>query len=180
LPELRLWLHSRQCLLRELLRRAGDSRRLDLMVAVDGSARTVSGPEVEPSVPSQGRILSYLGLFTSVGTLVCCALPSLLVLLGLGATVASMLANVPWLVTLSRHKSWVFATSAILIAGNFYYVYHLAPRLIARRVACAVDDPTCARATRTSRIVLWTSTVLLVIGFTVAYVLPVVLESVDS
>jgi hypothetical protein len=29
-------------------------------------------------------LLSYLSLFTSFGTLLCCALPSLLVLLGLG------------------------------------------------------------------------------------------------
>jgi hypothetical protein len=54
-------------------------------------------------------VLSYVSLFTSFGTLLCCALPSLLVLLGLGATVASFLTAVPWLVTLSRHKTWVFA-----------------------------------------------------------------------
>ncbi len=136
--------------------------------------------EVAPAAPREGRVLGYLSLFTSVGTLLCCALPSLLVLLGLGATVASVLASVPWLVALSRHKSWVFATSAILIAGNFYYVYRLAPRLLVRSGACAIDDPTCARATRTSRIVLWTSAILLLIGFTVAYVLPVVLESPDA
>src|SRR5687768_2150068 len=106
------------------------------------------------SADRDSRVLSYLGLFTSVGTLLCCALPSLLVLLGLGATVASVLASAPWLVTLSRQKSWVFATSAILIAGNFYYVYRLAPRLVARRNACAIDDPRCAEATRASRVVL--------------------------
>src|SRR5688500_7094028 len=65
-------------------------------------------------------LLGYLGLFSSVGTLLCCALPSLLVLAGLGATVASVLASAPWLVALSRHKAWVFAASAILIVGNFY------------------------------------------------------------
>jgi hypothetical protein len=129
---------------------------------------------------ADGGPLSYLGLFTSIGTLLCCALPSLLVLLGLGATVASVLASAPWLVTLSRHKSWVFATSAILIVANFYYVYRLAPRLIARRDACAIDDPRCAEATRASRTVIWTSTVLLAVGFAVAYVLPVVLESLAA
>ena len=55
-----------------------------------------------------GGVLSYISLFTSFGTLLCCALPSLLVLLGLGATVASFLSAVPWLVVLSRHKTWVF------------------------------------------------------------------------
>ena len=64
---------------------------------------------VQPA--DRSNLLSYLSLFTSFGTLLCCALPSLLVLLGLGATVASFLAAVPSLVTLSRHKDWVFAIS---------------------------------------------------------------------
>src|SRR5262245_33783039 len=69
------------------------------------------------------RVWSYLSLFTSFGTLLCCALPSLLVLLGLGATVASFLSAVPWLVTLSRHKTWVFAVSGVLIGSNLAFVY---------------------------------------------------------
>ena len=120
-------------------------------------------------------MLGYLALFSSVGTLLCCALPSLLVLLGLGATMASVLATAPWLVALSRHKEWVFATSVILVAANFYYVYRLAPRLLARRGACDADDPACGRATRMSRGLLWVSALLLAIGFSVAYGLPLVL-----
>ena len=58
---------------------------------------------------------SFASLFTSVGTLLCCALPSLLVLLGLGATVASFLSAAPWLVALSHHKRVVFAVSGALI-----------------------------------------------------------------
>lgn len=49
----------------------------------------------------ENPLLSYLALFTSLGTLLCCALPSLLVLLGMGATAASFLAALPWLVTLA-------------------------------------------------------------------------------
>jgi len=128
----------------------------------------------------KGRVWGYLGLFTSLGTLLCCALPSLLVLLGLGATVASVLGAVPWLVTLSRHKGWLFAASAILIAGNFYYVHRIAPRLLAQGGACDVDDPACERATRTSRVLLRVSALLLAVGFTVAYVLPAVLERIDA
>jgi mercuric ion transport protein len=152
------------------------------MPVIGGDAAHGISRRAEVTSPAQpeSRILAYLSLFTSVGTLLCCALPSLLVLLGLGATVASVLASAPWLVVLSRHKSWVFAASAILIVANFYYVYRLAPRLLVRSGACAIDDPACARATRTSRVVLWTSGMLLLIGFTVAYVLPVVLESLDT
>lgn len=53
----------------------------------------------------ESRAFGYLSLFASFGTLICCALPSLLVLLGLGATVAAFLSAAPWLVTLSRHKA---------------------------------------------------------------------------
>ena len=38
-------------------------------------------------------LLTNLSLFTSLSTLLCCALPSLLVLIGLGATVASVRGN---------------------------------------------------------------------------------------
>src|SRR5437764_3964217 len=85
--------------------------------------------------------LSYLALFTSFGTLLCCALPSLLVLLGLGATVASFLSAVPWLVALSRHKTWVFAISGLLIGANLLYVYAIAPRLREAGTACPADAP---------------------------------------
>src|SRR5437660_9589111 len=90
---------------------------------------------------SRGTLLSYLSLFTSFGTLLCCALPSLLVLFGLGATVASFLSAVPWLVSLSHHKNWVFGVSGVLIASNFVYTYALAPRLQMRGLACSTDDP---------------------------------------
>src|SRR6185436_11763142 len=86
-------------------------------------------------------VLSYLSLFTSFGTLLCCALPSLLVLLGLGATVASFLSAAPWLVTLSRHKVWVFTISGLLLGGNLLYVYVLASRLKDQGAACPTDEP---------------------------------------
>jgi hypothetical protein len=126
------------------------------------------------------RLVSFLSLFTSLGTLFCCALPSLLVLLGLGATVASFLSSAPWLVSLSRHKLWVFALSGLMIAGNFYYVYHLAPRLQARALACPIDDPRCRTASRFSRVVLAMSAGIWLVGFFTAFVLGPVLTRLDS
>ena len=117
-------------------------------------------------------VLSYLSLFTSFGTLLCCALPSLLVLLGLGATVASFLSAVPWLVALSRHKVWVFAVSGLLIAANLLYVYAVAPRLQSAGGTCPADSPdACATASRFSRIVLWVSAAIYVAGVFSAFVL---------
>lgn len=120
----------------------------------------------------ESRAFGYLSLFTSFGTLICCALPSLLVLVGLGATVASFLSAAPWLVTLSRHKAWVFAAAGTLIALNVAYVYALAPRLRGADATCTPDDPTaCGTADRVTRLVLWISAAIYVVGFFTAYLL---------
>lgn len=133
-----------------------------------------------PKPYSETRTLSALSLFTSVGTLICCALPALLVALGFGATVASLVSAVPLLVTLSRHKAWVFLAAAVLIAAGFAYRRWLAPRLLARRLACSPDDPRCRRLDRLSGVLLWTSFGLWIVGAAVAYGLPLVLELVNS
>ncbi len=129
----------------------------------------------------RGRALSYLSLFTSLGTLLCCALPSLLVLVGLGATVASALAEAPWLVTMSRHKDWVFAIAGFLISANFVYIYAIAPKIQARGAGCGARDATaCRTAGRFSRVVLWCSAALYVAGCFTAYLLGPILVRFDS
>ena len=129
---------------------------------------------------SRSGALSYLSLFTSLGTLLCCALPSLLVLFGLGATVASVLSEAPWLVTMSHHKNWVFLVAGVLIFANFVYVYAIAPRLQARSGACDPQDASaCYTASRFSRIVLWTSAVLYLVGCFTAYLLGPILMHFD-
>jgi mercuric ion transport protein len=131
--------------------------------------------------PMRGGVLSYFSLFTSLGTLLCCALPSLLVLFGLGATVATVLADVPWLVTLSRHKPWVFLVSGLLISGNFIYVYGIAPKLQQRATGCDPNDRSaCQTASRLSRVVLWFSAGLYLIGCFSAYVLGPILVHFDG
>lgn len=125
----------------------------------------------------ESRLPGYLSLFASLGTLVCCAFPAMLVVIGLGATVASAL---PWLVTLSKHKDWVFAISGVMIAANAYYVHGLAPRLIARRAACPPgDEQACAAASRLSRVLLLASVGIYMVGFFVAYALGPLLTALD-
>src|SRR6266576_2979514 len=129
----------------------------------------------------RGSAHSYLSLFTSLGTLLCCALLSLLVLFGLGATVASVLSEVPWLVSVSHHKHWVFIAAGVLITSNFIYVYAIAPKLQARYSACDPGQPaTCQRAGRFSRVVLWCSVVLYLLGCFTAYLLGPILFRLDS
>ena len=113
--------------------------------------------------------LQYLSLFTSLGTLLCCALPSMLVLFGLGATVASVVSAAPWLVNFSNHKNWTFAGAGVLIVANIVYVYWIAPRLKVQE--CAAGDDVCGTASRFSTTVLWISAGLYAIGVFVAYVL---------
>jgi hypothetical protein len=117
-------------------------------------------------------ILGYLSLFTSVSTLLCCALPSLLVLVGLGATVASAVTAAPWLITLSRHKEWTFTIAGLLIAANFFYVFLVAPKLRGTNQTCPVDQPNaCSSASRMNRWVLWVSAGIYLAGFFSAYLL---------
>jgi len=115
--------------------------------------------------------LQYISLFSSVGTLLCCALPSLLVLFGLGATVAGVLSAAPWLVALSQHRTIVFSVAGGLIGSNFVYLHFIGPRLRIEVQACPPDNPSCGTATRYSKAVLWLSAVLYGIGFFTAFVL---------
>ncbi len=136
---------------------------------------------VSSAPPLRSGALSYLSLFTSLGTLLCCALPSLLVLFGLGATVASVLSEAPWLVAMSHHKHWVFIMAGVLISSNFVYVYWLAPKLQMRNSACDPNDPAaCQTASRFSRIVLWCSAVLYIVGCFTAYILGPLLVRFDQ
>jgi len=127
----------------------------------------------------RSAVLNYFSLFTSLSTLLCCALPSLLVLFGLGASVASMLSFMPWLVTLSRHKQWTFSVSGVLIALSFVNMYYIAPRI--RGKQCSADDPSaCEEASRLSRILLWVSAGIYGVGVFVAYVLGPMLSKMDN
>jgi mercuric ion transport protein len=127
---------------------------------------------------SRSGLLNYFSLFTSLSTLLCCALPSLLVLAGLGATVASALSALPWLVTLSRHKAWTFAISGTLIALSYVNTYYLAPKF---RRECAADDPNaCADVSKLSKVLLWISAGIYAVGFFVAYVLGPILTKLDA
>jgi mercuric ion transport protein len=127
----------------------------------------------------RAALLNYLSLFSSFSTLICCALPSVLVLLGMGTTVASLLSAAPWLVSLSRHKIWIFSIAGTLIALSFLVTYFVAPHLRQGEV-CEADDPTtCGEVSKISRVLLWGSAIVWSGGFFVAYLLGPILERMD-
>jgi len=128
----------------------------------------------------RAALLNYFSLFSSFSTLICCALPSILVLLGLGTTVASLLSAAPWLVSLSRHKIWTFSIAGTLIAASFVMTYVITPRLQQGEV-CESDDPTtCGEVSKVSRVILWGSGIIWSGGFFVAYLLGPILERMDK
>jgi len=110
--------------------------------------------------------VTWLTLFVSTGTLICCALPIILVTLGLGATVAALTSTFPFLITLSQHKIWVFSFSGIMLGVSGWLLY--------RSGRSCPSDPElgalCERANVWNRRVYWTSVVLWVIGFFAAYI----------
>ena len=57
-------------------------------------------------------------LLASTATLVCCVLPAVLVALGAGAALASLVTAVPQLIWLSAHKPIVFATAGALLQAT--------------------------------------------------------------
>lgn len=141
-------------------------------------------PTVESSLTPECRarraaLLNYFSLFGSFSTLICCALPSVLVLFGMGTAVASLLSAAPWLVSLSRHKVWTFSLAGTLIAASFVMTYMIAPRLRGGE-ACVADDPaTCGEVSKLSRFFLWGSALIWSGGFFVAYLLGPILERMD-
>ena len=104
-------------------------------------------------------------LFASTTTLICCALPILLVTLGLGAVSAALFANLPFLVVLAQHKIWLFAGSGLLLAGAAWAIWRPGR-------ACPADPELaelCARADRWNRRWFLVALAIWVIGFAAAY-----------
>jgi len=112
---------------------------------------------------------ALLSIFTSSSTLICCALPALLVTVGAGATLAGLVSAVPQLVWLSAHKGLVFGLAGAMlgVAGVLQYRARFAP--------CPADPRLAAACTRTRRISLGVyglSLAIYAIGVVFAFLLP--------
>ncbi len=111
--------------------------------------------------------VAFLTLFTSAGTLICCALPITLVTLGLGSAVVGLTGAFPWLVTLTHYKEWVFAGSAALLVVGGWLVYR-------PNRSCPADPGLgrlCARLDVWNRRIYWTAVAVWGIGFVAAFLL---------
>ena len=77
--------------------------------------------------------LPLISLFSSFGTLICCALPALLVSLGAGAVLAGLITNFPQLLFLSKYKIYVFSIAGLLITISGYMLW------VNRNTPCPID-----------------------------------------
>ncbi len=119
------------------------------------------------------RYVSLLTLFTSSGTLICCALPALLVAPGAGAALSSLIATVPQLVWFSEHKTGVFSAAAIMLLASGVLQWR------ARYLPCS-NDPVlaqlCMRTRRQSLRVYLISVAIFLVGGFFAFIAPLVFE----
>lgn len=113
------------------------------------------------------QLINYFGLFSSFGTLLCCALPSTIVLLGFGAALANFLGEYPQLIWLSENKELVFGVSLSML-----FLSYISQKLAATQV-CPVDKrDECLSTKNWSRPLFFASLGINVIGVLYAFLLP--------
>lgn len=114
------------------------------------------------------KALSFFSLFTSTATLLCCALPALLVVLGFGASFASFLGAFPQLIWFSENKLFVFIFSGICIALSY-----VAQRYT-QSLDCPIDEKreACKTTKSSSKTIVLIASVLWLVGFSFAYLVP--------
>lgn len=111
----------------------------------------------------------WLSLFASSGTLLCCALPSFLVALGLGATMAGLVSSFPQLVWISQYKGCVFLGSGLAIFLAWFL------NKSANRASCPINPKlakACSTSKKWSNSILILSSTLWIIGAFFAFVAP--------
>ncbi len=114
-------------------------------------------------------LINYLTLFSSTGTLLCCALPALLVSLGLGAVMAGLATRVPGLIWVSENKIVVFIFAGFMLLMNGIIMWS------SRNAPCPVDPKlreSCISGRKLSRTIYFFSVFIFSIGFFFAFVAP--------
>jgi len=122
------------------------------------------------------RPWGWVVLLSSLTTLLCCALPILLVSLGFGAVWATIYANFAAVGFIAQHKLWFFAGSAALIVLAAYALFRPGR-------ACPADPvlaEKCRRADRWNRRLVLGSGAVWLAGFAAAYLALPLMEIVGA
>ncbi len=113
-------------------------------------------------------IFPFISLFTSLGTLLCCALPALFVALGSGAILVGLLSNLPFLFIISRYKDILFLISGLLIGFSGFLIWK------SKNAPCPSDPikaKVCSRLRKTSIYIYLSSLLVYLVGFFFAYLI---------
>ncbi|CAM8647705.1 hypothetical protein MCEMSE6_02157 [Oxalobacteraceae bacterium] len=114
---------------------------------------------------------SLVSLFASSSTLICCAIPALLVTLGAGATLSTFISIFPKIVWISERKIEVFTFAGVMliISGYMQWRGRLAP--------CPVDPvlrDACIRTRKASLVVYLMSLFVYLTGGWFAFLQPLI------
>lgn len=114
-------------------------------------------------------LTSIATLFASSSTLICCAIPALLVALGAGATLSTIISIFPKIVWVSENKIEVFTFAGVMLTISGYMQWR------GRIAPCPVDPilcNACLRTRKTSLVVYLTSLFFYLTGGWFAFVQP--------
>ena len=107
-----------------------------------------------------------MSLFTSLSTLFCCALPALLVTVGLGTTLVSIVSIFPWIVVLSKYKLYIFILAGFMLALSYYMAWK---RNNSSCPANPAEAKICLKLRSTNSVILTFSFVVYITGFFFAF-----------
>jgi hypothetical protein len=136
-------------------------------MSASSDAITQAGDGTQQSRSS--LLTSVVSLFASSSTLICCALPALLVALGAGAALSGLVGAFPQIVWLSEHKVGLFIFAGLMLAASG------ALQWLNRNAPCPIDPAlrdACLRTRKVSVRVYWVSLVIYLVGGFFAFVLP--------
>lgn len=126
-------------------------------------------PMADTASANPARWSAFLSLFTSTGTLLCCALPALLVALGAGAALSTLVAVVPGLVWVSEYKEAVFGAAGVMLVISGWLQWR------GRFAACPTDPlqrQACLRTRQAASRIYMASVLVYAIGGWFAFVQP--------
>ena len=111
-------------------------------------------------------ITPSLSLFTSLSTLICCALPALLVSLGMGASLVGLVTIFPWISIISKFKIQIFLIAGLLLIFSGYLCWQ------GRNAPCPSDPiqaKICSKLRVVNLVIFLASLVIYLVGFFFAF-----------
>lgn len=115
------------------------------------------------------RSANLISLFASSSTLICCALPTAFIVIGAGATFASIISIFPFLVVISKYKVSITLVSLLILvfAGYINYRTYYLP--------CPADPELgriCLQTRKRSRSIYYFSVILFTFATIFTYLIP--------